>query len=88
MRILVSRNAGRKILMDLEHELRALDRARFKTDGIHFDTSVFQQRLDELEVELFDTGALRTEEATNVPAVSTFVPSNLETRLRSVPAVS
>ena len=38
MRILASRNAGRKILMDLEHELRALDQARFKTDGIHFDT--------------------------------------------------
>ena len=50
--------------------------------------SVLQQRLDELEVELFDTGALRTEKATNLPEVSIFVPSNLDTRLRSVPAVS
>ena len=43
--------------------------------------TVFQVRLDELEVELFDNGALRTEEATNVPDISTFVPPNLETRL-------
>ena len=45
---------------------------------------VFQERLNELEVELFDPGALRTEEATNVPVISTFVPHNLETRLGSV----
>ena len=75
----------------LEHELRALNQARFATDGIHFDSiegqgwmnRVFQERLDELEVELFDTGALRTEEATK----TTFVPLNLETRLISVPAM-
>ena len=42
-------------------------------------TRVFQERLDELDVELFDTGVLRVEEATNEPAVSTFVPPNLET---------
>ena len=48
---------------------------------------VFQERLDELEVELFDTGVLRLEEATNEPAISTFVPPNLETRMGSVPAV-
>ena len=48
---------------------------------------VFQERLDELEVELFDTGAIKREETTNVPTISTIVPPNLETRLRSVPAV-
>ena len=85
MRNLASRNAGRKIPMDLEDELRALDQARFTTDGIHFDSikgqgwmnRVFQYRLDELEIEVFDTGVLRTEEATNVQAISTFVPPNL-----------
>ena len=89
---LASRNAGRMILMDLEHELRAMDQARFTTDGVHFDSiegqarmyRVFQERLDELEVELFDTGVLRREETTNEPAISTFVPPNLETRLGSV----
>ena len=45
------------------------------------------ESLDELEVELFETGVLRTEEATNVPAISPFVPSNLEIRLESVQAV-
>ena len=48
---------------------------------------VFRERLDELEVELFDTGVLRREETTNEPALSTFVPPNLEKRLGSVPAV-
>ena len=55
--------------MDLEHELKALDQASF-SDGIHFDSitgqawinRVFQERVDELEIELFDTGALRREE--------------------------
>ena len=32
------RNAGRIILMDIEHELRAMDQARLTTDGIHFDS--------------------------------------------------
>ena len=81
--------------MDLEYELRALDQARFTSDRIRFDSiegqgsinRVFKERLDALEVELFDTGVLRTEEAKNVPAISTFVPPNLETRLGSVPAV-
>ena len=76
--------------------LRALDQARFTSDGIHLDSKkgqgwinrVFQEQIEELEVELFDTGALRTEEATNVPAISTFAPPNHETRLRSVPGVS
>ena len=83
------------ILMDLEHELRAMDQARFTTDGINFDSiegqgwmiRVFQELLDELQVEFFDIGVLRVEEATNVPAISTFVPPNLETQLGSVPAV-
>ena len=63
LRNLASRNAGRMILMDIEHELRAMDQARLTTDGIHFDSvegqawlnRVFQERLDELEMELFDT---------------------------------
>ena len=45
---------------------------------------VFQEQLVELEIELFDTGVLRREETTNEPAISTFVPPNLETRLGSV----
>ena len=48
---------------------------------------VLQKRLAELEIEFFDTGVFRTEKMTNVPAISTFVPPNLETRLGSVPAV-
>ena len=95
MRNLASRSAGQVILMDLEHEPRAVDQARFTTDGIHFDSieglawinRVFQVRLDELEVELFDTGVLRREETTTEPALSTFVPPNIETRLGSVAAV-
>ena len=63
LRNLASRNAGRLILMDIEHELRAMDQARLTTDGIHFDSiegqawlnRVFQEHLDEREVELFDT---------------------------------
>ena len=70
LRNLANRNAGRMILMDIEHELRAMDQARLTTDGIHFDSvegqawlnRVFQERLDELEAELFDTGVLKEEE--------------------------
>ena len=73
--------AGRMILMDSEHELRAMDQARFSTDGIQFDSiegqgwinCVFQEQLNELEIELFDTGVLRVEDATNDPAISPFV---------------
>ena len=58
VRNLASRNAGRMILMDLEHELRALDQSRFTTDELHFDSiegqgwmnRVFKERLDELEI--------------------------------------
>ena len=39
-------------------------------------------------VDLFDTGELRKEETTNEPAVSTLVPPNLETRLKTVPAIT
>ena len=96
LRSLASRNAGRMILMDIEHELRAVDQARLTTDGIHFDSiegqswlnRVFQERLDEIEVELFDTGVLKKEETSNKPAISTFVPPNLETRLGTVPAMT
>ena len=88
LRNLASRNAGRMILMDIEHELRA--------EGIHFDSiegqawlnRVFQEQLDELEVELFDTGVLKEEESSNEPTITTFVPPNLETRLEAVPAVT
>ena len=52
LRNLASRNAGRMILMDIEHELRAMDQARLTTEGIHFDSiegqvwlnRVFQER--------------------------------------------
>ena len=82
--------------MDIEHELRAMDQARLTTDGIHFDriegqawlNRVFQERLDEMEVEPFDTGVLKKEETTNEPGISTFVPSNLATRLRTIQAVT
>ena len=82
--------------MDIEHKLKAMDQARLTTDGIHFDSiegqawmnRVFQERLDEMEVELFDTGKLKKEETTNEPALSTFLPPKLETRLGVVPAVT
>ena len=82
--------------MDIEYELRAMDQSRLTTDGIHFDNieeqawlkSVFQERLDELEVELFDTGVLKEEGASNEPKITTFVPPSLETRLGAVPAVT
>ena len=91
-----SRNAGRMILMDIEYELRAMDQARLTTDGIHFDSieghawlnRVFQERLDELEVELFDTGVLKEEGTSNDTVITTFVPPSLETRLGTVPAVT
>ena len=38
VRNLASRNAGRMILMDLEHELKVLDQARFSTERINFDS--------------------------------------------------
>ena len=96
LRNLASRNAGRMILMDIEHELRAMDQARLTTDGIHFDSiegqawlnRVFQERLDELEAELFDTGVLKQEGTSNDAVITTFVPPSLETRLGTVPAVT
>ena len=82
--------------MDIEHALRAMDQANLTTDGIHFDSiegqawlnRVFQEQLDELQVELFGTGVLKEEEASNEPTITTFVPPNLETRLGAVPAVT
>ena len=96
VRNLASRNAGGMILNTLEHELRAMDQARLTTDGTHFDSiegqgwlnRVFQERLDGLEVELFDTGVLKREETINEPVLSNFVPPSLEARLGSVPAVT
>ena len=98
LRNLASRNPGRMILMDIdiEHKLRAMDQARLTSDGIHFDSiegqawlnRVFQEQLDEMEVVLFDTGVLKKEETSNKPAISTFVPPNLETRFGMVPAVT
>ena len=95
LRNLANRNAGRMILMDIEHELRAMDQARLTTDGIHFDSiegeawlnRVFQERLDEQEAELFDTGVLKEEGTANDAVTTTFVPPSLETRLGTVPAV-
>ena len=49
---------------------------------------VFQERLDELELELFDTGVLKEEEASKEPTITTAVPPNLKTRLGAVPAVT
>ena len=94
IRNLANRNAGRMILMDIEHELRAMEQARLTSDGIHFDTiegqawlnRVFQERLDELEAELSDTGVLKEEGTVNDTVITTFVPPNLETRLGTVPA--
>ena len=96
LRNLASRNAGRMILMDIEHELRAMDQARLTTNGIHFDSierhawlnRVFQERLDKLEAELFDTGVLKEERTASYAVITTFVPPSLETRLGTVPAVT
>ena len=96
LRNLGSRNAGRIILMDIEHELRAMDQARLTTDGIHFDsiegqawlTRVFQERLDELEAELFVTGVLKEEGTASDAVITTVVPPSLETRLGTVAAVT
>ena len=96
LRNLASRNAGRMILMDIEHELRAMDQARLTTDGIHFESiegqawlnRVFQERLDELKAELFDTGVLKEEGTANDAVTTTFVPPSLKTRLGMVPAVT
>ena len=82
--------------MDIEHELRAMDQARLTTNGFHFDSiegqawlnRVFQERLDELEAELFDTGVLKEEGTSNDAVITTFVPPSLETRLGTVPAVT
>ena len=82
--------------MEIEHDLRAVDQVGLTTDGIHFViiegqgwlNRVFQERLDGLEVEIFDTVVLRREGTTNEPALSTFVPATLEARLGSVPAVT
>ena len=54
MRNLANRAAEPMISMDLERELRALDKARFTTDGKHFDSiegqawtsRVLQERLE------------------------------------------
>ena len=66
------------------------------TDGIHFDSiegqawlnRVFQERLDELQAELFDTGVLKEEGTSNDAVITNFVPPSLETRLGMVPAVT
>ena len=38
LRNMESRNAEQKIVLDIEHELRAMDQARLTTNGIHFDS--------------------------------------------------
>ena len=47
-----------------------------------------ERRKNSKEVDLLDTGILKKEETTNEPAILTFVPPNLETRLRTVQAVT
>ena len=54
VRYLTSHNAARMIQTDLEFELRALDQARFTTDGRHFDSLegeawMDRERIHELE---------------------------------------
>ena len=57
LRNLASQNAGWMILIDFEHELRAMDQARLTTDGVHFDSVegqawlniVFRERLNVME---------------------------------------
>ena len=96
VRNLASCNAEILVLMVLEYELRALSQTRFTVNAVHFNTTEgqawmtreFQERLDELEVELLDTGVLSADAAADVRAISTFIHPSLETRLRSVPAVS
>ena len=59
-----------------------MDQARLTTDSIHFDSvegqawlnRVFQERLDELEVELFDTGVLKEEGASNETVITRLPP--------------
>ena len=71
-------------------------RSNSKILGIHFDSiegqawlnRVFQERLDELEAELFDTGVLMKEGIVSDAVITTFVPPSLETRLGTVPAVT
>ena len=97
LRNLANRNAGRMILMDIEHELRAMDQARLTTDGIHFDsiegTGLVESSLPRTvgmswKHELFDTGVLKEEGTVSDTVITTFVPPNLETRLGTVPAVT
>ena len=73
-----------------------MDQARLTTDGIHFDSiegqawlnRVFQERLDEPEAEIFDTGVLKEEGTVSDAVITTFVPPSLETCLGTVPAVT
>ena len=59
-----------------------MDQARLTSDGIHFDSiegqawlnRVFQERLDELEADLFDTGVLKEEGTVSDAVITTFVP--------------
>ena len=75
-------------------ELRAMDQGRLTTDGIHFDSfegqawlnRVFQKRLDEMEVKLFDTGVLKKEETTNEPAISNLCAPSLRNTFGNGPS--
>ena len=96
IRNLANRNAGSLVLIHLEYELRAVDQSRFTVDGVHFDTiegeiwmnRAFQDRFDELKVDLFDTGVLSLDAAADVRAISSLVPPSLDFCLGSVPVVS
>ena len=67
LRNLASRNAGRMILMDIEHELRAMDQARLTTDGIHFDSIEGQAWLN----RVFQDASLETRLGT-VPVITNY----------------
>ena len=49
---------------------------------------IFQERLDELEAGLFDTGVLKEEGTASDAAITTFVPPSLEIRLGTIPSVT
>ena len=49
---------------------------------------IFQERLDELEAELFDTGVLKEEGTSSDTVNTTFVPPSMETRLGTVPTAT
>ena len=56
---LVSRKTRQMILMNLEHELRAVDQARFNSDGIYFDSIEGRAWVNRVFEERFGGGYIR-----------------------------